>query len=95
MSSGIETQKQNAEYLVSVLREDARPLLKHVQNLQELLDRAQNAPPNGESDRTINPREFVQLREIENASARLRRALESAWAEGEVDEWPGDGDTLP
>ena len=76
-----ETQKQHAEHLVGVLKQDVRPLLKHAQSLHELLGRAQNGPPDGEGDNTINPREFTNLREIENAAARLRRALESVWAE--------------
>ncbi len=79
----VETQKQRAKYIVGVLRGDVRPLLKHVYDLHDLLGRAQNVPPHGESDRTINPKEFVALREIENAAARLRRALENEDAIGD------------
>lgn len=85
----LETQKEHAEHLIRAIVQDACPIIRHVRFLHELLDRAQNEPPRGESDRTINPREFANLREVENATAQLRRILPVVWApdkdEGEKD----------
>jgi len=77
--SRVETQKQRAEWVIGEMRHHVGPLLKRNENLKEVLGRAQNDPPQGASDRTINPAEFTKLREVENAVARLRRALENVW----------------
>ncbi len=78
-----ETQKERAEWIISERRYAAGTVLKRNENLKEVLGRAQNDPPHGESDRTIDPAEFTRLREVENAVARLRRALENVWKSGE------------
>jgi len=78
-----ETQKECAEWVTDEMHYYAVPMAQCHEYLKELLERAQNEPPHGESDRTISPTEFGRLREIENAMARFRRALENAWKSGE------------
>jgi hypothetical protein len=74
-----ETQKQHAERLIEEMNHYVIPVAQCHEFLTELLERAQNGPPYGESDKTISPLEFTQLREIDNAMKRLRRALERVW----------------
>jgi hypothetical protein len=74
-----ETQKQRAEWLIEKMDHYVFPVVQCHEFLIQLLERAQNDPPHGESDRTISPLEFTQLREIDNAMKRLRGALERVW----------------
>jgi hypothetical protein len=76
MKTNPETQKQYAERLVEDLDHYVIPVVQYHQLLIELLERAQNEPPYGASDKTISPLNFAQLREIDNAIKRLCRALE-------------------
>lgn len=86
----IETQKQRAQWIIEEMDHYGIQIAQCGELLKELLGRAQNDPPHGESDRTISPVEFTQLREVENAMKRLQRALENVWTRGE-DEGPGEG----
>jgi hypothetical protein len=76
MSEEPETQKQRAQWLIEEMDHYMIPVAQCHEFLRELLDRAQNDPPHGDSDGTISPLEFSHLREIENAIKHLRRALE-------------------
>ncbi len=87
-----ETQKQRAQSIIEEMDHHAIQITQCHESLTELLGRAQNDPPHGESDRSISPAEFTRLREIENAMTRLRRALGNVWSPGEAktldpDDW--------
>jgi hypothetical protein len=76
MKTNPATQKQYAERLVEDIDHYVIPVAQCHKLLIELLDRAQNEPPDGASDKTISPLNFAQLREIDNAIQRLCHALE-------------------
>jgi hypothetical protein len=73
------SQRTEAYIWAGEIRHELDSIVEHAEKLRDVLDHAQNEPPEGGSDGSMMAEEWARLREIEATVFKLDRLVKGSW----------------